>query len=286
MLRRRRNTEQPCAERSHTFALLRRHGREFDLAHYFRFGGIVHRRDPGRPIDAHRCRRLQQMRGDFIGVKSTVTGRRILAQLEHETQRVDALRAGHGRGAVWAEHLPAKSPEQRQEIGYNGIAGRRAHHIPVHFPARGDLPGGSQHVGPGGRGGHQIAAIEKHLGVAHVGKRIVCAVLAAHFEAALQEIRIRRLGAQWGQRSVLRQAREPGIVDHDRVVRAGAAREVQQFLLEEIGVRQVDNLDLQRLHGAEFPGRRLQRIPFHARVDCDHQRRRRASTAHQEDDAE
>src|SRR5207247_6664599 len=97
----------------------------------------------------------------------------------------------------------------------------------------------------------QIAAIEKQLGVAYVGKRIVCACLAANFEAALQEIRIRSLGAQRRQRIVLSQAREPGIVDHDRVVGAGAAREVQQFLLEEIGVRQVDNLDLQRLHGGD-----------------------------------
>ena len=54
-------------------------------------------------------------------------------------QRLAPFRAGHRRGSVRREHLAAKGPEQRQEIGNHRIAGRGAHHITVHFLARCDL---------------------------------------------------------------------------------------------------------------------------------------------------
>jgi hypothetical protein len=98
--------------------------------------------------------------------------------------------------------------------------------------------------------------------------------MTADVQAALNEVGIRRATKKWierGKIAALHQAREPGVVHHDDVVGARAALEVEHLLLEEIGVRKLDELNLNPVQFSPLTGQGFEGVAFNAGVQSNGQ---------------
>src|SRR6185295_19045894 len=126
-----RDRDQPVAYFGTSLALCAGHYAEAHLAGDPRFCRIAERADPRGPVDRHRRRALKQVRRNLTRVEARVTRWRVLAQLEHEFQRVDAFRTINRWPSARVKHLRAERPEDRHEIGHRRVAPSRAHHVPV-----------------------------------------------------------------------------------------------------------------------------------------------------------
>src|ERR1700752_5079313 len=69
------------------------------------------------------------MRRDLGSIEAGVSGRRVLAKLEHEPKRVDSFGAVHRRIASCIKHFRAEGPKDRHEIGDGRVASHRTHNI-------------------------------------------------------------------------------------------------------------------------------------------------------------
>src|SRR5207245_3866555 len=95
--------------------------------------------------------------------------------------------------------------------------------------------------------------------------------VTAYIQAACQEVRIGR-ARERGEIAVFDQAREPGVVHHDDVISAGAAGEIQQLFLKQVGVGELDDLDAATVGRGPFAGGGLECVTFDSRVDGDGER--------------
>src|SRR6185295_4070387 len=239
-----RDRDQPVAYFGTSLALCAGHYAEAHLAGDPRFCRIAERADPRGPVDRHRRRALKQVRRNLTRVEARVTRWRVLAQLEHEFQRVDAFRTINRWPSARVKHLRAERPEDRHEIGHRRVAPSRAHHVAVNSSVARrscsltlvDCFCRGQHIVPR-RGRFEVVlfekvfAIKEQLRIADVRQReqisVFIRMLTNRQRRADEVITRPRESPLLISRSevretiLTRESREPRIIEHYQIVCAG-----------------------------------------------------------------